>query len=104
MRTAGPVFGPSVNPGPVGHAGWMIRDLPCRRIAPPIHRCGIFAVEAIHFGLLVMGILMMAFARFAGGSFCHAHSADDSVAVARWRYAAGEIDEETYRQILRDLR
>lgn len=56
------------------------------------------------FGLVIMGVLVMTFARFAGGGFCHARSADDSVAVARRRYAAGEIDKETYQQILRDLR
>ena len=56
------------------------------------------------FGLLIMGVLVMTLVRFTSGGFCHARTADNSIAVAHRRYAVGEIDKETYRQILRDLR
>ncbi len=56
------------------------------------------------FGLLLMAVLVVTFARFASGSFCHTRPTDDATAVARRRYAAGEIDKEAYQQILRDLR
>ncbi|MGC8489518.1 MAG: SHOCT domain-containing protein [Clostridia bacterium] len=55
------------------------------------------------FGLVIMGIVVVRSARFADGGFCHARTADDSIAIARRRYAAGEIDKETYQQIRRDL-
>lgn len=54
--------------------------------------------------LLLIGLVVYLLLRDKGDSFQHKQTGDDSTELLKNRYVKGEIDEETYKKMLMNLK